>query len=186
MITIKKIYKIFRVADRNGRLAEPFLYAFTDNPDYLKNFKSTRNMKFFCVNTEEMDKREFMMFADKEGYGKKLCLRTYKTKADEDSIKPYKRINLIVTEDEDIKTSMHVDGILEELAKYTCDMSFLENKYLKALHQLYFFDVFVWNKEAEVLPFYDGIKENSFDRIDELQFDQLEVFLFFFGNTMLA
>lgn len=145
-------------------------------------------MKLFCINVEEMGKHDFMLFCDKEGYGKRLVLRTYKTKSTDDGFSNKKKVNLVVTDDEDTKTALSVDKILEDMSKYTCDVSFFNDKYIKALYNLHFFDIMLWNNAVNNLSFLDGFyggESDAYNRLDDIEYDQLEVFLYFFGSTMI-
>lgn len=169
-----------------------YLYAYTDKKRYAESFEETRDMSLFIKKTKYIDgdDKEYKLFREKY-VAAQLCRRTLKTC--NDGIQSL--VELVITNDEDVKTFTSEDKILEYIANKTEDLSFLKSKYLKIMNNLNYFTLFMMKAneqydEEVFIPksrssyFYDGMYMEEDAGSYDIKVDQLATFIYFFGKTL--
>lgn len=177
-----KVYQFFQIATLNGPLPEPMLYAFTNDKELSNAFTNTRNMKLFAKQVINIPKKEYKEFADKHrGYILGSCGFTTRSTLSFDR-EQIARFVATRSEEQFVYTSS--DKIITELSKHTKECSEIFNDDLiKALKILNYFDIFTFSMKNEYY-FYPTATEFNDTQDLNLKYDMLELFVYFFGDTI--
>ena len=177
-----KVYQFFKVASLNGPLPEPMLYAFTNDKELSTAFTNTRNMKLFAKQVIDIPKKEYKEFADKHsGYILGSCGFTTRSTLSFDR-EQIARFVATRSEEQFVYTSS--DKIITELSKHTKECSEIFNDdLLKALNILNYFDILTFSMKNEYY-FYPAATEFNDVQDLNLKYDMLELFVYFFGDTI--
>ena len=177
-----KVYQFFQIATLNGPLPEPILYAFTNDKELSNAFTNTRNMKLFAKQVINIPKKEYKEFADKHrGYILGSCGFTTRSTLSFDR-EQIARFVATRSEEQFVYTSS--DKIITELSKHTKECSEIFNDDLiKALKILNYFDIFTFSMKNEYY-FYPTATEFNDTQDLNLKYDMLELFVYFFGDTI--
>lgn len=177
-----KVYQFFQIATLNGPLPEPILYAFTNDKELSIAFINTRNMKLFAKQVIDIPKKEYKEFADKHrGYILGSCGFTTRSTllSDREQI-----VRFVATRSEEQFVYTSSDKIITELSKHTKECSEIFNDdLLKALNILNYFDILTFSMKNEYY-FYPASTEFNDVQDLNLKYDMLELFVYFFGDTI--
>ena len=177
-----KVYQFFKVATLDGPLSEPLLYAFTDDKKLSNEFTNTRNMKLFAKQVIDIPKKEYKEFADKHrGYILGSCGFTTRSGLSPDG-EQIARFVATRSEEQFVYTSS--DKIISELSKHTKECSEIFNDdLLKALKIINYFDIFTFSVQNEYYFYPETIPFNDTQDLN-LKYDMLELFVYFFGDSI--
>lgn len=173
-----KVYLFYIFADGFNESHVPILYAYTNNKEYAKRFRETRNMDIFIEDVKHVDKSEYneltMNFHNR---GSMLVETKLLTSHKHELTK----VNMIMTQHEEDVCILKTDDVFEELAKYTSIQAVCFNDdVIDALNTLYYFDIMKMYS-AKSLGIYN---ENFNIPKDTMIVDQLQFFILKFGYTM--
>lgn len=177
-----KVYQFFKIASLDGPLPEPILYAFTNDKELSNAFTNTRNMKLFAKQIIDIPKKEYKEFADKHsGYILGSCGFTTRSTL---SFNREQIARFVTTRSEEQFVYTSSDKIITELSKHTKECSEIFNDDLiKALKILNYFDIFTFSMKNEYY-FYPTATEFNDTQDLNLKYDMLELFVYFFGDTI--
>lgn len=166
-----------------------FLYAISDNKEYVDDFFKIRNKDLFykkIVDIEELpeypklieklsDQGEYWLNIEKltskkivNGFYKKIQIPIVVTENEYDSINDSKEdilYEMLSNTELDLNTAMIVDNCLNKKIKYSLDNILM---YQDIIPQMY--------------PIDDSYPED--DDLDNINFDEFSIFLILFGNTL--
>lgn len=177
-----KVYQFFKVASLDGPLPEPILYAFTNDKELSNAFTNTRNMKLFAKQVIDIPKKEYKEFADKHsGYILGSCGFTTRSAL---SFDREQIVRFVATRSEEQFVYTSSDKIITELSKHTKECGeIFNNDLLKALNILNYFDILTFSMKNEYY-FYPAATEFNDVQDLNLKYDMLELFVYFFGDTI--
>ena len=162
----------------------PFLYAFTNKEYLIKSFKEERKSSLFHIVKREMEKDDEFKEFQQIHHRLELGRRGFYTSSPI-SLGSKEIVYLTATQEEEDSVSVRSDSIVFELGKNITDFSCSFNKELTmALANLYYYEIKSFCEASE----YD-LSEGEFtsyieNKITNASFDELEVFISLYGNTL--
>lgn len=187
-----KLY-MYYFKDPNIPSFEPRLYAFTSDKEIANTFEQQRDMTKFHKVIRDIKKDEFKYIVDSFS-AHKLTQTEFLTKDPNSKTKSI-RVPIVCTWDEEKMSVIKSDDIIYmEGSKYIGDINpeILPIDVQEALYKLGFFTLYkfmytggyIVNSLSE--EFYDGILNSPTTdlKTKSIQVDQLEVFMYFYGNLM--
>lgn len=177
-----KLYLINQIANKAEVFSEPRLYAVSDNKKLVDRFLKTRYKDYFYVKRfDHILKEKYRAFRNTHA-GYFLRETEFMTK-DDNAVKGYRRIKIVVTTREEETTMLRRDQIWKEMGKSISDYSDCFNKELTdALDALLYYDIRYYNHVMDIGAGFGNRK--TFERLANVKVDELSIFLFFFGSTI--
>ena len=202
-----KLYIFYKMKEREDSktIDVSQVYAITKSKKLKNDFIKTRNMNLFHMKELEGEEREIQKYL--KDYGRfRLTTMGFKTSCVVDGFIKEKEVFLTGTMMEEEMVFLNQNKIDSELIHYTNPYAkYLETSYMKALHELHYYEYLMfqdsvitpsfasWYDEelAKEDPFFDGMRhimdeeKASFEvRYQGVNHDTLAIFIYFFGNTM--
>ncbi len=167
----------------------PMLYAFTNNKDYYKEFKSERNKNVFKYEEKEVSKDEYYSFANKH---RNINLKPAYFETCNETKYDYVRnvVKLMCTYNEESSVLINYDYINHEISKSTDELALLCNtKVLQALDDLYYFDFLKQKMErygyTSDLSYMLNGRDMEFNESPiDYSYDYLMIFIKRYGHLM--
>ena len=192
MTIMPKVY-LFYYRDKKFNDIPYRLYAWSTDKNHVDIFKTQRDMKRFVVIKEHMDDEAFDKFrADYDKY--RLNESKMYTRGIINSLKSQVTVLCTVKESEEIFVS--IDRFWNEIASSFVDCRNLKSKYIKALKDLIYIDIYNFYKvkidgymDDFYEPYYtaygpvESFLIDEFNHIYGLDYDELAMFIWRFGNT---
>lgn len=165
------------------------MYAYTDDKTMLNEFKSQRDMKKFKIKKEDISKEEYKIF---DRNNKKMKL-TYANIYTSDKLYGKRRsVKVLCTWREEEYIFKNSERLWEEYSRYLFDVRLFKSKYLIALEKLLFVKFYMFYKNNQNRDYFYEPYYNNFGPVEDLilddlkssySYDELSLFLKFFGNT---
>ena len=180
------------------RRLEPFLYAFTTDDELADKFLRSRNEDLFVYMHDKVTKEQYFDMRHKFHH-KELTKTQFKTRSTLDECKMSK-VTMVVTQEEDMRVATYQEDLLVHLK--VADFMFENPQVLslevnKALNALGFFSIYRWLYNLQYLhkdldPLFAGVglagvlgtEEEYREFFENFDYDELEIFLTLYGNTI--
>ena len=174
-----KIYFIYK----HGGLLQPSLYAITDKKKLKNSFIKERKKDIFTVKEKEVTKEELtMILRNHSSY--LLGRHGFETQSMSSDLPKKCYIYLTTTFKEEIDVVEKEDSIFLYLGKLIDDdAKFFNEKLLKALNELHYFEIYKFVNQIYMYNdyFVKGVEEIY---TGKYKLDLFSVFLFLYGDTL--
>ena len=182
-----KIYFINQIGDLYGNKCDNAVYAITGDKKIAKKFIQTRRKDIFELEKYECDHDEYYRTLDKFS-SKVLFEEQLKTRSE---FSGTRIIKFPMTEEETMMVVAMSERVWQELGELTSTLTFILNdESLRSLNEFGYFDAMshsesYYENRSHFNGFFANIKESGERFREEFVIDEFELFLRYYGWTMI-